>query len=118
MKDFATGPASLSMTVHRTRQEAPSSVSASASGDADRVQATVSADSAGSSCIRSQSALASRSSPVITNSMELRQPPSSLTQTLSCSGGALPRTALTRTRSGPSWLSSIVSRWVVTSGLR
>ena len=41
------------------------------------------------------------SSPVSTNSTELRWPPSSLTQTLSRSGGADPRTPVTRTRSEP-----------------
>ena len=42
------------------------------------------------------------SRPVSTSSTELRKPPSSLTQTLSCSGGASPRTPEMPTRSGPS----------------
>ena len=43
MNALPTGPVSLSLTVHRSRQEAPSSVSASAVGSAVRVQVTLSA---------------------------------------------------------------------------
>ena len=76
------------MTVHRSRQDAPSSVSAPGSGIAVRVQVTELAVSEGSSCARTHAAFSSMSSPVSTNSIELRNPPSSLTHTLSRSGGA------------------------------
>ena len=68
-------------------------MSASAGGSAVRVQLTSLAVRAGVSCSRTQSAFASMSSPVSTNSTVLRKPPSSLTQTLSRSGGASPRDA-------------------------
>ena len=106
------------MTVHRSRQDAPSSVSASGGGVAVRVQVTDSARSAGASCIRTHSAFSSMSRPVSTSSTELRNPPSSLTHTLSRSGGAEPRTPEIATRSGPCCSSCTESSSVVTSGPR
>ena len=46
------------------------------------------------------------SRPVSTSSIELRKPPRVLRQTLSCSGGASPRTPLIATRSVASWASA------------
>ena len=42
--------------------------------------------------------------------MELRQPPSRFAVTFKVSGGASPRTPESRTRSGPSWATAIVSK--------
>ena len=50
--------------------------------------------------------------------MLLRYPPSVFVPTFRVAGGGDPRTPLTRTRSGPSWVSVTVSRWVTTSGPR
>jgi hypothetical protein len=50
--------------------------------------------------------------------MLLRNPSRVLTQTLSVSGGASPVTPLIATRSGPSWVSAMVSNRLVTSGPR
>ena len=107
-----------SMTVHRSRVEAPSSVSASGAGIATRDQATSVAVRDGVSWLRTHSAFSSTSRPVSTNSTWLRKPPSSLTQTLSRSGGASPWTPVTATRSVPSCSSLIEPRSTVTSGLR
>jgi hypothetical protein len=58
------------------------------------------------------------SRPTSTNSAVLRNPPSSLTDTFRVAGGADPRTPEILTRSGPAAATSIVSRWVDTSGPR
>ena len=49
---------------------------------------------------RTRAAFSSMSSPVSTNVISLRKPPSALSPTLSVGGGASPRTPLMRTRSG------------------
>ncbi len=113
-----TGSGEASRTVHRSRVEAPSSVSASGVGSAPMVQVVLLPSSRDVSWSRTQSAFSSMSSPVSTNSTELRYPPSSLMHTFSFSGGAEPRTPEIRTRSAPSGVSRIEVRSVVTSGPR
>src|SRR6266540_1905939 len=121
VKDRPTGSAEGSRTVQRSSTDAASSVRPSSAGGVISDQATTDgapSPSAVVSCSRTQLAFASTSSPVSTNSTVLRNPPSSLTHTLSCAGGAEPRTPEIATRSGPACATSIESRWVVTSGPR
>ncbi len=87
-----TTPACSSLTTHRSRTEAPSSVSESGPGIRPIDHATDAASIRPSSWVRSHAAFSSMSSPVSTNSIWLRKPPSSLTHTFSCGGGAMPRT--------------------------
>ncbi len=113
-----TAAALSSLTTQRSSTEAPSSLSESGCGSRPIDHDTEAASMRPSSWVRSQSAFSSMSRPVSTNSIWLRKPPSSLTQTLSWCGGARPRVPETRTRSGPSGASSIVERSTVTSGPR
>ena len=56
--------------------------------------------------------------PVSASVIALRQPASRFAVTFSVGGGASPRTPAMRTRSGPTWDSSIVSKRATASGLR
>ena len=63
-------------------------------------------------------ALASMSRPVRARANELRYPPSWFIATFRVGGGAWPLVPEMRTRSWPTWASSIVSNRAVTSGPR
>jgi len=72
-------------------------------------------------CIRSRRRRATFSSTFgeVANSMvEISQPSCANTATFAVGGGGLPTTGPIATRSGPSWVSSTVSRCTVASGLR
>jgi hypothetical protein len=67
-----TASGDASWTVHRSRVDAPSSVSESGGGTGPSAQVTDDAVNRGSSCARTQAAFASISGPVSTSSTELR----------------------------------------------
>ena len=63
-------------------------------------------------------ALAAGCAPVMASVMALRHPASRLAVTFSVGGGGSPRTPEMRTRSRPSWASSMLSKRATASGLR
>ena len=63
-------------------------------------------------------ALSATWAPVSASVMELRHPALRFAVTLSVGGGGSPRTPAMRTRSGPTWDSSMVSNRATASGLR
>ena len=64
----------------------------------------------------SQAAFSRWRRPLSTKLIRLRQPPSRLMQTFNLAGAGSPLIPLIRTRSGPSWVSWMVSKRATTSG--
>ena len=110
---------SLSLTWQRSRADACSSLGASGWSRRTSCHCTPRTPSSTDAIAAfATSAFAGMSSPHRTKLMLLRKPPTLLVDTFTVAGGGAPRTPATRTRSGPSSFSSIVSKRATTSGPR